>query len=152
MNENCGCNQPDIMILPCSGGTCEGRLADRAARELTTEGIGRMFCLAGIAAGISGFVQSAKDFAQIVVIDGCDHACAGTLLKNQGIRFADHVIVSRLDIKNTDGDNLDPDDLAAVMHAVRLACKRPVKKVFDSPKPLSPGDQAKSRQLGGKCC
>jgi uncharacterized metal-binding protein len=152
MNENCGCDRPDIMILPCSGGTCEGRLADRAARELTTEGIGRMFCLAGIAAGISGFVQSAKDTAQIVVIDGCDHACAGNLLKNQGIRFADHVIVSRLDIKKPDGDHLDPDNLAAVMHAVRLACKLPVQKKFDSPRPLSPGDRAKSRQLGGKCC
>jgi uncharacterized metal-binding protein len=152
MNENCGCNQPDIMILPCSGGTCEGRLTDWAARELTDEGIGRMFCLAGIAAGISGFVQSAKDTGQIVVIDGCDHACAGTLLKNQGIRFMEHVIVSRLDIRNTDGDHVDPDDVAAVKHAVRLACKLPVQKKFVSPRPLSPGDRAKSRQLGGKCC
>jgi uncharacterized metal-binding protein len=148
MNENCGYNQPDIMILPCSGSNNAGQLANQAARELTKEGTGRMFCLAGI----SGFVQSAKDTEQIVVIDGCDHACAGNLLKNQGIRFAGHVIVSRLDIRNTDGDHLDPDDLAAVMHAVRLACKRPVKKVFDSPRPLSPGDRAKSRQLGGKCC
>lgn len=152
MNENCGCNQPDIMILPCSGGTCEGRLTDWAARELTDEGIGRMFCLAGIAAGISGFVQSAKDTGQIVVIDGCVHACAGTLLKNQGIRFMEHVIVSRLDIRNTDGDHVDPDDVAAVKHAVRLACKLPVQKKFVSPRPLSPGDLAKSRQLGGKCC
>jgi hypothetical protein len=38
------------------------------------------------------------------------------------------------------------------MHAVRLACKLPVQKKFDSPRPLSPGDRAKSRQLGGKCC
>lgn len=152
MNENCGCSQPDMIILPCSGVTGEGRLADRAARELTEEGIGSMFCLAGIAAGISGFVQSAKDCAQIVVIDGCDHACAGTLLKNQDIRFTDHVIVSRLDIRNTDGDRLDPDDVAAVKHAVRLTCKLPVRKKFDAPRPLSPGDRAKSRQLGGKCC
>ena len=152
MNENCGCSQPDIMILACSGGTCEGRLADQAARELTKEGAGRMFCLAGIAAGISGFVQSAKDTTQIVVIDGCDHACAGTLLKNQGIHFTDHVIVSRLDVRNTDGGDLNPDDVATVKHAVRLACKLPVRKTFDAPRPLSPGDRAKSRQLGDKCC
>jgi uncharacterized metal-binding protein len=73
MNENCGCNQPGIMILTCSGGTCEGRLADRAAWELTKEGAGRMFCLAGIATRISGFVQPAKDTPKIVIIDGCDH-------------------------------------------------------------------------------
>ncbi|MDT8378560.1 MAG: hypothetical protein RQ739_06680 [Desulfotignum sp.] len=58
MNKNCSCNEPGIMFLPCSGGTCEGR----------------------------------------------------------------------------------------------LACKLPVQKKFDSPRALSPGDRAKSRQLGGKCC
>ncbi len=152
MNNHCGCNQPDIMILSCSGGTREGQLANRAAWELTGEGAGRMFCLAGIAAQISGFVQSAKDTEQIVVIDGCDTACARTFLKNQGIGFTEHVIVTRLDIGKKDGVHLDSDDVAVVKHAARLACKRPVKKVFDSPRPLSPGDRAKSRQLGGKCC
>lgn len=152
MNSHYRCNQPDIMILSCSGGTREGQLANRAARELTGEGTGRMFCLAGIAAHISGFMVSAKDTEQIVVIDGCDHVCAGTLLKNQGLRFTEHVTVSSLDIGKADGAHLDPDDVAVIKHAVRPACKRPVKKVFDSPRSLSPGDRAKSRQLGGKCC
>jgi uncharacterized metal-binding protein len=152
MNENCGCSQTDVMILACSGGTCEGQLANRAAWELTKEGVGRMFCLTGIVTRKSGFLQSAKDAAQIVVIDGCDHACAGTLLKNQDIQFTEHVIVTRLDAVKADGIDPDPDDVAAIKHVVRLACKLPVKKVFDSPRPLSPGDRAKSRQLGGKCC
>lgn len=152
MTENCGVSQPDIMVLACSGGTCEGQLANRAAWELTGEGLGRMFCLAGIGALKSGFVQPAKDAAQIVVIDGCDNACAATILKNQGIQFTQHVIVTRLDAVKADGIHLDPDDVAAIKHGVRLACKLPVKKVFDSPRPLSPGDRAKSRQLGGKCC
>ncbi len=152
MNNQCGCNQSDIMILSCSGSTWEGQLANRAAWEMTGEGTGRMFCLTGIAARINGFVQSAKDTKQIVVIDGCDNTCTGTLLKNQGIRFTEHVIVTRLDIGKEEGVHLDPDDIAAVKHAVRLACKLPFKKVFDSPRPLSPGDLSKSRQLGGKCC
>ena len=152
MDETCGCTQQNIMILACSGGSLEGQLANRAAWELTGEGLGRMYCLTGIGANISGFVQSAKDTTQIVVIDGCDNACAKILLENTGIAFTEHVIVSLLDVKKTDSIHLDPDDVAAVKHAVRLACKRPVKKVFDSPSPLSPGDRARSRQLGGKCC
>ncbi|MCA1793894.1 MAG: putative zinc-binding protein [Desulfotignum sp.] len=152
MTKDCRCDQPDIMILSCSGGSYEGQLANRAAWELTGEGLGRMFCLAGIGANISGFVQSAKDVAQMVVIDGCETACARILLENTGIAVTEHMIVSRLNIGKTDGVHLDTDDVAAVKHAVRLACKRPVKKVFDSPSPLSPGDRARSRQLGGKCC
>ncbi|MDZ7667426.1 MAG: putative zinc-binding protein [Desulfotignum sp.] len=152
MENTCGCNQPDIMLLACSGGTCEGQLANRAAWELTKEGLGRMFCLTGIGAHVSGFMQSAKDVAQVVVIDGCDTACARILLENAGVAVTRHVIVTRLDVKKPDSVHLDPDDVAAVKHAVRLACKLPVKKVFDSPSPLSPGDRAKSRQLGGKCC
>ncbi len=152
MDENGGCNQQNIVILACSGGSYEGQLANQAAWEMTGEGLGRMFCLAGIGAYISGFVQSAKDVAQMMVIDGCETACAGILLQNKGVAATEHVIVSRLDIKKTDGIHLDPDDVAAVKHAVRLACKLPVTKVFDSPKPLSPGDRARSRQLGGKCC
>ena len=152
MTNHCRCDQSDIMILSCSGGTLEGQLANRAAWELTGEGLGRMYCLTGIGANISGFVQSAKDTAQIVVIDGCDNACARILLENTGIAATEHVIVNQLAVKKTDSNHLDPDDVAAVKHAVRLACKRPVKKVFDSPSPLSPGDRARSRQLGGKCC
>ena len=152
MTNHCRCDQSDIMILACSGGSYEGQLANRAAWELTGEGLGRMFCLTGIGANISGFVQSAKDAPQIVVIDGCETACARILLENTGVAVTEHVIVSLLDVKKTDGVQLDPDDVAAVKHAVQLACKRPVKKVFDSPSLLSPGDRARSRQLGGKCC
>ena len=62
------------MILSCSGASREGRLSNQATVELTGEGFGVMFCLAGIATGKSGFVQSAKDAEQMIVIDGCGTA------------------------------------------------------------------------------
>ena len=55
------------MILSCAGASREGRLANQAAVELTGEGFGVMFCLAGIATGKSGFVQSAKDAARLAL-------------------------------------------------------------------------------------
>lgn len=35
------------MILACSGGSNVGQLSNQAAIELTQEGFGKMFCLAG---------------------------------------------------------------------------------------------------------
>ncbi len=58
------------MILSCSGGSNVGQLSNQAAVELTREGVGKMFCLAGIGGGLTGFIQSARDVSQMVVIDG----------------------------------------------------------------------------------
>lgn len=49
----------------------------QAAVELTKERFGELFCLAEIATGKSGFMQSAKDTEQIIIIDGCETAKKG---------------------------------------------------------------------------
>ena len=56
------CCQPKVttMILACSGGSNVGQLSNQAAVELTQEGFGKLSCLAGIGAHLSGFVQSAS--------------------------------------------------------------------------------------------
>lgn len=142
----------NLMILSCSGSSPAGRIADRAAVALTREGFGRMYCLSAIAAGHDGFVQSARDVDAMVVIDGCDRACGRRILEKAGIPLKGHVIVTGLDIREKNGSDPSPEDVATVTHAVRLSSKRPVSVTFDSPKPLSPGDLARSKMLGGRCC
>ena len=66
MAENCCTTAVPIMILACAGGSNVGQLSNQAAVELTEEGLGKLFCLAGIGANLSGFVQSARDIAQLV--------------------------------------------------------------------------------------
>ena len=68
------CCQPKVttMILACSGGSNVGQLSNQAAIELTQEGFGKLSCLAGVGAHLSGFVQSARDITELVVIDGCE--------------------------------------------------------------------------------
>jgi uncharacterized metal-binding protein len=61
MAEACCVPGGNIMILACSGGSNVGQMANRAAFELTQEGFGKMFCLAGIGGHLSEFVQSARD-------------------------------------------------------------------------------------------
>ena len=60
MSEDCCCSNHNTMILACSGGSNVGQLANQAAIDLTREGIGKMFCLAGIGGQLSGFIQSAS--------------------------------------------------------------------------------------------
>jgi hypothetical protein len=60
------------MILACPGGSNVGQLSNQAAVELTQEGFGKMFCLAGVGGHLGGFVQSAKDVPQMVADEGAN--------------------------------------------------------------------------------
>lgn len=79
----CGKNLP--LLFPCSGAADVGELTDRSARAAMLEGLGRMFCLAGVAAGFPEFVSSARGAPMVVAIDGCSKGCATACLKNAGI-------------------------------------------------------------------
>ena len=70
------------MILACSGASNVGQLSNQADVELTQEGFGKMFCLAGIGGQLSGFIQSAKDVPVMVAIDGCQVGYAKAILEN----------------------------------------------------------------------
>ncbi len=83
----CCCGSEGVKLLySCSGGADVGALADRIARRLAKEGFGKMSCLAGIGADISGFIESAKCAAQNITIDGCPLRCAAKNFENRSIK------------------------------------------------------------------
>ena len=84
---NCGCESSaaPTLIFPCSGAADVGEIADRVARKLSKDGVGTIFCLAGIGAGLSGFVRSAQAARMNITIDGCPTACSRKVLENLGI-------------------------------------------------------------------
>ncbi len=122
MADCCASAGSNIMLLACSGGSNVGQLSNRAAVELTQEGFGKMFCLAGIGGGISGFVQSAKDAPVVVAIDGCPIGCAKKILENNGIEHAKYVVLTEIGIEKN--KNLDPvaAELEMTKKAIRAAC------------------------------
>lgn len=75
MADTCNCEAAPVLIFPCSGGSNVGQIANQAAVELTKEGVGKLFCLAGIGGHIDSFIESSKG-NRIVAIDGCPVACA----------------------------------------------------------------------------
>jgi len=120
----CQCTtESKIMILACSGGSNVGQLTNQAAVELTKEGWGRMFCLAGIGAHLSGFVQSVKDNPVVIVLDGCEIGCAKALLKHLNIPVKNYIIVTKeLGItKNKDFD-LKTEHIEKLKEFIKNTC------------------------------
>ena len=135
MSEDCCKSNNNIMILACSGGSNVGQLSNQAAVELTQEGFGKMYCLAGIGGQLKGFVQSAKDVPMIAAIDGCEVGCAKTILKNADIPNFSYIVLTNLGIEKNKNFNLSAEDVKKVMEAVRAACvaQPPAAKIHASP-------------------
>jgi uncharacterized metal-binding protein len=110
------------MILACSGGSNVGQLSNRAAVELTQEGYGKMYCLAGIGGHLDGFVQSAMDVPQMVAIDGCAMGCAKGILEHARIPLKGYLVVTDLGIEKSKNFALKSEDVEKLKAAVKGAC------------------------------
>jgi uncharacterized metal-binding protein len=116
--ECCGLTVPR-MILACAGGSNVGQLTNQAAVELTQEGFGKLFCLAAIGAQLIGFVQSAKDVPQLVVIDGCEVACARKVLEEAGVPVRGYLVLTELGIEKNKNLQLVKEEIEQVKAAVK---------------------------------
>ena len=95
-NQACACGTAPKLIFACSGGADVGQISDLAARKLTAEGAGKMFCLAGIGGRVSGIVATTQAAARILAIDGCPLDCARKTLEQAGFTQFEHVRLSDL--------------------------------------------------------
>ncbi len=138
MTNDCCSNESRVMLLSCSGASNVGQLANQACVELTQEGLGRMFCLAGIGGKLSGFVQSAKDTPEVVVIDGCDVGCAKAIFKENDLELSKYVVLTKAGIDKTKDFDLKREDINKT--------KQIIKSIFPSWK--GPG----STDVEGCCC
>ncbi|QLA15381.1 putative zinc-binding protein [Desulfolutivibrio sulfoxidireducens] len=115
--KSCACSTAPKLIFFCSGGADVGAVADRAAQKLTRDGVGKMFCLAGIGGRVSGIVKSTEAACKILAIDGCTLDCAAKTLKEAG--FADFVHVRLTDLGCEKGNTpVDDDRVAAVAQQI----------------------------------
>lgn len=123
MAEECCTPGGNIMILACSGGSNVGQLSNQAAIELTQEGFGKMFCLAGIGGHLDGFVQSAKDVPAMVAIDGCEVGCAKAILQHSEVPVNNYLVLTELGIEKNKDFNLKSQDIRKVKAAVKSVCE-----------------------------
>jgi len=115
----CLCEPQEILFFPCSGGSNVGQIANQAAVELTREGAGKIFCLAGIGGHVDGIVESSKAAKILVAIDGCPVSCAKKTLEHGGFECR-HLHLDELGIKKTPGKlEWTADQVAKVKDSVR---------------------------------
>jgi uncharacterized metal-binding protein len=112
--DSCCSGDAKTLVLACSGGSNVGQIANNVMIELDKKGVGNAYCLAGIGAALSGFVESAK-VAKTIVVDGCPVGCGKKAFEKYGIEASQYFIVTELGIEKThDFSKLDRETEAAL--------------------------------------
>jgi uncharacterized metal-binding protein len=95
----CSCNSAPKFIFPCSGASDVGGLSDQAARQITLDGTGKMYCLAGIGGRVESIMANTRAAARVLVIDGCPQECARKTLELAGFKDFQHLKLAEMGFK-----------------------------------------------------
>ena len=90
------CSAAPKLIFACSGAADLGAIADQAARKMTRDGVGKMFCLAGVGGRVSGIMETTQAAGGILAIDGCSQDCAKNCLEQAGFSNYKHLRLTDL--------------------------------------------------------
>jgi len=93
---SCQCSGGPKLIFACSGAADVGAITDQAARKMTKQGIGKMFCMAGIGGRVSGIIKTTESAEKILAVDGCPLNCVKSSLKLAGFDTFDHLQLADL--------------------------------------------------------
>jgi uncharacterized metal-binding protein len=126
MVEQCSCKAEEITILPCSGGSNVGQIANQAAVSLDMMGVGKIYCLAGLAAHIGGMVESAKSAKRLVAIDGCQVACAKKTIEHAGLKVTDWICITDEGIIKSHTFALEEADIEKITQKIKESLSKPL--------------------------
>ena len=115
--ENICCAAPTL-IFACSGAADVGAIADRAARKLTADGAGKMYCLAGIGGRVPGILKTTEEAEKILAIDGCPLDCTKLSLEEAGFAEFEHMRVTDIGLEKGKSPAIDENIAIAVREAL----------------------------------
>ena len=113
------CSAAPTLIFACSGAADVGAVADRAARKLTMDGAGKMYCLAGIGGHVSGILKTTEEAEKILAIDGCPLDCTKLSLEEAGFAKFEHLKVTDLGLEKGKSPATD-ENIDTVVQAALL--------------------------------
>lgn len=99
MNKENLCSGGPKLIFACSGAADVGEISDRAARKLNKDGVGAMFCLAGLGGRIEPILKKTGSASKILAIDGCNLNCVKGTLEQAGFSEFMHLQVAELGLE-----------------------------------------------------
>ncbi|MDI6631721.1 MAG: putative zinc-binding protein, partial [Thermoanaerobacteraceae bacterium] len=88
-----------VAIFTCAGGSNTGQTANAAGVKLAQAGLGYLACLAGVGAGAENTVKKLAGARRVVVIDGCQIACAKKMLEKARVKIDCYVQVMALGVR-----------------------------------------------------
>jgi uncharacterized metal-binding protein len=110
------CSAAPALIFACSGAADVGDISDRAARMLTADGAGKMYCLAGIGGRVAGILRTTEEAEKILAIDGCPLDCTKLSLEEAGFFEFEHLKVTDLGLEKGKSPATD-ENIATVVRA-----------------------------------
>lgn len=111
------------LIFACSGAADVGCIADRAARRMTSDGTGRMFCMAGIGPRIDGIIKTARAARAILAIDGCEIDCVKKGLEQAGFADFKHLRVTDMGMQKASTPPTDEKVAAVAQKGAELIAR-----------------------------
>jgi len=123
----CECTAEEITFLPCSGGSNCGQITNQVAIKLDEEGVGHIYCLAGVAAHIDGMVESARGAKRLVALDGCQVACAKKAIEHARLTVTDWICVTEAGVTKNHQFKLAKDDIDLIVRKTKESLARPVQ-------------------------
>jgi len=93
------CAGGPTLIFACSGAADVGEISDCAARNMSRDGAGKMFCLAGIGGRIEGIMKMTGTASEILAIDGCELDCVKNCMQKAGFKQFEHFRVTDLGLE-----------------------------------------------------
>jgi len=105
-------------IVPCCGVCNLGQLSVEAGRIVARQVGGKMFSLGAIAACIEDH-ETVRD---ILIIDGCEKACASKVLNSLIVKKKWCLDISTLGIVKKEDGTFSEDDLILVVDAIEAVC------------------------------
>jgi uncharacterized metal-binding protein len=113
-DSTCCAEGAKTLIVACSGGSNVGQVANNVMIGIDKNGYGNAYCLAGIGAALTGFIESAKA-GRTILIDGCPVACGRKAFEKYGIEPAKYFVITELGItKNHDFSQLESETREAM--------------------------------------
>jgi uncharacterized metal-binding protein len=95
----CSSSSAPKFVFPCSGASDVGDLSDQAARQMSKDGTGKMYCLAGIGGRVEAIMANTKAAARVLVIDGCEQECARKTMELAGFKGFQHLKLAEMGFK-----------------------------------------------------
>jgi uncharacterized metal-binding protein len=118
----CGCSGGPKLVFACSGAADVGEIADRAARKLNREGMGKMFCMAGLGGRIGGILKTTESAQAILAIDGCPLNCVKSSLEQAGFKRFKHLQLVDLGLEKCKSPVTEESVNKVAARAAELIC------------------------------